>query len=136
MSKLILKNAKHDRYSVGPDHGFCPVCSGWREHGYGCPFNNGHNFRIEDAVLLNQYMMSGGHPVNCGRVAVGLPTPGRQLILGANGHLRITPVSSLRCVRDKPDGRSPMMCAQLDEDGNLLGYSAVMEMLEYNTNHY
>lgn len=136
MSKLILKNAKNDTNSSRTDGGFCSMCSGWREHSFSCPFNNGYNFRIEDAVLLKQYEMVGGRPANCSRVAVGLPTPGRQLTFGANGHLKVNPVTSLKCIRDKADGRSPMMCMAMDNEGNMLDYTSVMEMLEFNTNRY
>src|SRR3569623_559897 len=112
MSKLIINGARADS---GINNYHCQMCGGMYGHSGQCPFNNGSNFRIEDQVLLQYY---GGNPRpngGCGKVALGLPTPGQQMsISGATGHLRLRPVGSLRCIRDKPDGRSPMMCMLLD----------------------
>lgn len=134
MSKLIINGARAD---AGDNNGYCKMCGGMYGHSGRCPFNNGSNYRIEDQILLQYYGKMPRPNGGCSKVALGLPTPGQQMsISGASGHLRIRPVGSLRCIRDRDDDKSPMMCAQLDSEGNMLGYDAVMEMMEYNPARY
>lgn len=134
MSKLIINGARAD---AGDRSGYCKMCGGVYGHSGRCPFNNGSNYRIEDDILLQYYGKMPRTNGGCGKTALGLPTPGKQMsISGANGHLRLRPVSSLRCIRDRDDGKSPMMCLQLDAEGNAMAYDSVFEMLESNVNHY
>jgi len=87
--------------------------------------------KIEDAIL-QQYAARNGSPYcSHGRTPVGMPTNGGQLNVGANGHLRVGKVSSMRCIREGDD-RSPMMCATIDSNGEMVGWSSVFEMYELN----
>lgn len=87
--------------------------------------------RLEDEILAEYAARNGSPYCSHGRTPLGMTTGGGQLNIGANGHLRVGKASSVRCIREDKDG-SPMMCATMDSNGEMVGWSSVFEMYELN----
>jgi hypothetical protein len=134
MSKVQIKAADQDKKKGAAEKGFCPGCGGFMEHACSCPFNSRGCQVIENQLLQRYYQANGGrwHPDH--KVRLQVPTPGNRVSIGnSTGHLKVRPVSSLRCIRDNEyNERSPLMCMVMDNEDALMGWDPIFEQITLN----
>lgn len=129
MAHVQMKNAALDRKDARATV-HCGGCGGMREHALGCPFNGPCGWKLENNIMAQYYKMGGTTPSTWNRTLLGMPTRDRGMtISNATGHVRIRPVSSLRCIRDNDKGRPAYMCMQMDSAGNMQAWDSAFDTL-------